>query len=88
MIRFYVHMMKRNLDDILKQMEDVGLKLTSEDGVAYYLRVKIELKSNSEIHLTQPQLIDSILEDLNLVQGNDKITVTTKEGRPQPRSRK
>jgi hypothetical protein len=65
---------ERELDRILKQMEEVGLKLTSEDGVTDFLGVKIDRKGD-EIHLTQPQLIDSILKDLNL----DGPNVLTKD---------
>ncbi len=60
-------------------MEGVGLKLTSEDGVGDFLRVKIERKSDSEIHLPQPHPINSVLEDLNLLQGNGKEEVFTKD---------
>jgi hypothetical protein len=69
----------KTLDDILKQMEGVGLKLTSEVGVGDFLGVKIDRVSDTEIHLTQPQLIDSILRDLDLIQRPGQKEVTTKD---------
>jgi hypothetical protein len=58
-------------------MEAAGLKLTSEDGVGDFLGVKIDRKSDSEIHLTQSHLIDSFLEDLSLIQRAGQKEVAT-----------
>jgi hypothetical protein len=64
------------LDAILHKMEGVGLKLTHEEGVEDFLGVKIDRKEDGSIHLTQPQLIDSILQDLRLSDA-DTTTKTT-----------
>jgi hypothetical protein len=56
-------------------MKESGLELTVEGDVSDFLGVKIDRQSNGEVHLTQPHLIDSILELLQL-QG-DKCKVKT-----------
>jgi hypothetical protein len=53
------------LEQIKRDMTNAGLNLTSEPGVSDFLGVKID-RQGDEIHLTQPHLIDSILEDLRL----------------------
>jgi hypothetical protein len=53
------------LEQIKIDMANSGLKLTSEPGVSDFLGVKIDRKGD-EIHLTQPHLINSILDDLRL----------------------
>jgi hypothetical protein len=47
-------------------MKDVGLNLTVEGEISDFLGVNIQYKSDGTIHLTQPQLIDSILKELRL----------------------
>jgi hypothetical protein len=54
-------------------MKDSGLELTVEGDVSDFLGVKIDRKPNGEIHLTQPHLIDSILELLQLQGDKCKI---------------
>jgi hypothetical protein len=47
-------------------MKDVGLDLTVEGDISDFLGVNIQREADGTIHLTQPQLIDSILEELGL----------------------
>jgi hypothetical protein len=54
------------LDGIIVKMQAVGLKMTYEDGVDDFLGVNIQHKEDGTIHLTQPHLIESILNDLRL----------------------
>ena len=63
------------LDAILEAMKGAGLDLTSEGGIEDFLGVNIERKVDGTIHLTQPRLIQSILEDLGL----DGPNVATKD---------
>jgi hypothetical protein len=65
------------IDDLQKifEVEDEG---TIED----YLGVKVEELMDGSIKLSQPHLIDSILEDLGLV--NNKEVTNESKGRPTP----
>jgi hypothetical protein len=54
------------LDDILDKMRNVGLDITVEGDISDFLGVNIDRKEDGTIHLTQPQLIESILKDLRL----------------------
>ena len=40
------------------------LKMTFEDGVDNFLGLNVDCKEDGSIHLTQPHLIQSILDDL------------------------
>ena len=59
----------------IEQIKQSGLTLTVEGDLADFLGVNIDRRSDGTIHLTQPNLIDFILDDLNL-RGNN---VNTKE---------
>jgi len=65
--------MEPNCKDLLQVVEDLeaaGQQITVEGNIAGFLGVNISKDSKSSIHLTQPQLIDSILnsslKELNL----------------------
>ena len=58
------------LDNIISKMKAVGLKMTYEDSVDDFLVVNIQHKEDGTIHLTQPHLIDSILNNLCLAGTN------------------
>jgi hypothetical protein len=58
-----------------KAMSDLQSKfeVQDEDDLSDYLGVKIQKHSDGSIEFTQPQLIDSILEDLKLIgHGGEK----------------
>jgi hypothetical protein len=61
---------EHELDSIIQQMKDVGLKITSEGSIEDFLGINIERKSDGSFVLTQKRLIDSILHDLGLDRGN------------------
>ena len=63
---------EEELSRVLKEIEDAELGITDEGEVADFLGVHIR-KEGDEYHLTQPKLIDSILEELNL-DGSDVHT--------------
>ena len=56
------------LDQIISDMQEVGLDITTEGGIDDFLGVNIERKPDGTFHLTQPRLINSILEDLRLLE--------------------
>jgi hypothetical protein len=64
------------LDHIVEDMQKVGLKLSVDGDVSDFLGVKIHHESDGTIHLTQPQIIDSILRDLHLTSDNVKTRQT------------
>jgi len=66
----------KELDDILRQIKAIGLEITSEGGLDDFLGVNIERKEDGTVHLTQPRLIQSILEDLGLDRDNVSIKDT------------
>ena len=66
----------KELDAIIQQMKDHGLKITSEGGIEDFLGITIEQKDNGTYELTQKKLIDSILKDLGLDKGNVAIKDT------------
>ena len=56
---------EEELNNIIKEIEAAKLGVTDEGDLSDFLGVHIERK-DGEFHLTQPKLIESILEDLNL----------------------
>ena len=66
----------KELDDVLRQIRAVGLEVTSEGGLDDFLGVNIDRKEDGSVHLTQPRLIQSILEDLGLDRDNVAVKDT------------
>ena len=66
----------KELDDLIEKMKQTDLDLTVEGDISDFLGVKIDYKNDGTIHLTQPQLINSILKELNLDKPNTKIKRT------------
>ena len=61
----------------IKQMQDGGLELTVEGDLEDFLGVNIDRnRATGEIHMTQPHLIESILQDLRLKKGESKCKDT------------
>eukprot|EP00980_Cylindrotheca_fusiformis_P021431 scaffold8293_cov68-Cylindrotheca_fusiformis.AAC.1 len=70
-----------NQDDIDRAIADIqaaGLEITIEGDIQDFLGVNIDRKEDGLIHLTQPHLIDQILEDLKM----DENTITRKVPAP------
>jgi transposase InsO family protein len=61
---------EHELDAIIQQMKDVGLKITSEGGIEDFLGINIDRKPDGTFVLTQKRLIESILKDLGLNRSN------------------
>jgi hypothetical protein len=62
---------KAELDQVVKDIKKAGLDITIEGDIQDFLGVHIERKEDGTIHLTQPHLIDQILQDLRL--DDDKV---------------
>ncbi|KAI2512019.1 hypothetical protein MHU86_2307 [Fragilaria crotonensis] len=63
---------KQEIDDIIEELRTKAkLAITVEGDLADFLGVNIERRIDGTIHLSQPHLIDQILEDLRLI--GDKI---------------
>ena len=63
------------IDDMVKDIEKAGLKVTDEGNIEDFLGVNITRMDDNSIHLHQPHLIDQILKDLN-IQENASIKDT------------
>ena len=63
------------LDKVIRDMQSTGLELTEEGDLSDFLGVNIDRKADGTVHLTQPQLMDQILHDLQLEGEN----VSTKQ---------
>ena len=63
-----------SIDEAVCTLRSSKQNFTIEDegAVGNFLRVKIDRSNNSTVTLTQPQLIDSIIEDLNM-KDNTKL---------------
>ena len=66
----------KEIDKIIQKMRDIKLDITIEGDLEDFLGVQISRKADGTIHLTQPHLIDSILEDLGLTQDNVTVKKT------------
>ncbi len=66
----------KELDKIIEDMKRVGLELTVEGDISDFLGVNIQHHKDRTVHLTQPHLIDSILEELGLQADSTKSKVT------------
>ena len=60
----------KEMDKIVEDMKRVGLDITVEGDIQDFLGVNIDRKDDGSVHLVQPQLIESILQDLNLTNEN------------------
>ena len=56
---------EQELNDIIADLKGTGLDITDEGTIADFLGVNVRQEGNS-FHLTQPKLIESILQDLSL----------------------
>ena len=54
------------IDDVIKDIQKAGLKVTDEGDIEDFLGVNITRTDDGSIHLHQPHLIHQILQDLNI----------------------
>ena len=66
----------QELDKIVKQMKDVNLNVTEEGTLEDFLGVNVDRQADGTMHLIQPQLIESILKDLRLLQPGVNMNTT------------
>ena len=67
---------EQRIQTTIKQMQENRLQLIIEGNLEDFLGVNIDRTSRRAIHLTQPHLIDSILQDLRLKRGESKCKDT------------
>ena len=66
----------KEINKVIKLMKQVKLDVTEEGTLEDFLGVNISRKTDGSIHLTQPQLINTVLKDLNLLGENVKTKET------------
>jgi hypothetical protein len=64
----------KELDQVIEDMKNVKLDITVEGDISDFLGVKIDRKDDGTYHLTQPQLVESIIKDLRLEDAKIKDT--------------
>ncbi len=64
-------------DNIVKEMEAVGLKLTVEGDISDFLGVQINRINDTTFNLTQPHLINDVIKELRLDGEKVAIKKTT-----------
>ena len=57
-------------------MKDVNLNVTEEGTLEDFLGVNVDRQADGTMHLIQPQLIESILKDLRLLQPGVNMKTT------------
>lgn len=57
---------KAEINEVIELLKQSKLNITIEGDLADFLGVNIDRKDDGTIHLTQPQLIESILQDLRI----------------------
>ena len=67
---------KSEIDQIVKDLKKAKLNITDEGDIQDFLGVNISMKEDGTIHLTQPHLVDQVVEDLGLMQDNVKFKTT------------
>ena len=68
----------QELDDIVKEMEAVGHKLTVEGDISDFLGVQIDRINDNTFNLSQPHLINDVLKELHL--DGEKVTIKKTTG--------
>jgi Reverse transcriptase (RNA-dependent DNA polymerase) len=58
---------KKEIESVIQEIKDAKLNITVEGDIQDFLGINIERKADGTVHLTQPHLIDSILEDLRML---------------------
>ena len=63
---------QREVNLCIKEIQNTGLKLTDEGPVEDFLGVHFNRKEKDVIHISQPNLTNSILKELHLDKNNSK----------------
>jgi hypothetical protein len=64
---------KNEIDHVIQKMRNVKLNLTIEGTLTDFLGVNIDRRDDGTIHMSQPRLIDQVIEDLRM-SGEDVAT--------------
>lgn len=67
---------KSEIDRLIEQIKGIGLDITDEGNVEDFLGVNIERSADGTVTLTQPHLVDQILDDLKMNDSNVKTKDT------------
>lgn len=67
---------KNEIEQVIKDLKKAKLDITDEGDIRDFLGINIELRKDGSVKLSQPHLIDQILEDINMTQANTKVKKT------------
>ena len=67
---------QKEIEQIVQDLKKAKLNVTDEGDIQDFLGVNIKKQKDGKILLTQPHLVDQILEDLNMTQDNVKCKST------------
>jgi len=65
----------KEIDQAIKDIRDAKLDITIEGDIQDFLGINIDRKQDGSIHLTQPHLVDQILEDLKMPENVKTRTI-------------
>jgi len=71
---------EQEIEEILEDMKKAKLDITVEGDICDFLGVKIDRRPDGTIHLTQPHLIEQILEEVRLDGDNVTTKLTPSKG--------
>ena len=54
------------IDRAIKEIDRAGIDIEDKDNIGDYLGVNVEDQDNGKIKLTQPQIIDIIINDIHI----------------------
>ena len=61
---------KAEIDNVVKELKNANFDVTDKGNTCNYLGVRVDKRADGTLRLTQPHLILSILEDLQLGEGS------------------
>jgi hypothetical protein len=68
----------KEIDNIIKQLQDHKFNVQDEGQIEDFLGVRIQHREDGTIEMSQPHLIEQVLQDLNLVPTNGTINKRTR----------
>jgi Reverse transcriptase (RNA-dependent DNA polymerase). len=67
---------KEEIEKVIESIKSTGLNITIEGDLQDFLGINIQRENDGSIYLSQPHLIEQILEDLRLTDDNVKVKDT------------
>jgi Reverse transcriptase (RNA-dependent DNA polymerase). len=68
---------KEEIERVIELIKKTGLNITIEGDLQDFLGINIQRENDGSIYLSQPHLIEQILDDLRLTDENVKVKDTT-----------